>query len=128
MAAQYDEPPASAAGRWFWDLGARATSASECVRVASALRAHCGGDRRCEEAVSWGPAYECYRGYYRVGAYDAAPDDPYPCRLESQVEVRRMCAALELPAEHREHCVAELTFGANELCRTGSPALTGAGP
>jgi hypothetical protein len=135
--------PTEPRGAWLWDRGAAGRRWEGCLRIASAMRAECGGDGACERSVSEDFSRICYAGQYRDGADDPAPFAPSPCfwnrnptsdagdlndiREAAAFAVRR-CSEVDLDLRLQPHCQREILFFALDFCGRGHTDLTGAGP
>jgi hypothetical protein len=106
---------------WLYDRGASGDWTT-CLPIASVLRAACEGDQRCERVVSEEMSFHCYAGSYR-----GARTTTSPC-INAHDEAQAVVACDRLEAALRPHCLAELALYRNDICRRGSPTLTGAGP
>lgn len=131
----------AATERWFVERGLRAPTWHTCTRIGSWLRSTCSGDHACEARVTEDVTRPCYAGHYRADQHhgrspvapagtpspcfwDRSPSPPASTAAFAQAE----CAALSLEPALVPHCTAELRAVVDDLCKRGSPELTGAGP
>ena len=126
---------------WMESAGRRAATWEPCLRIAVAMRAACGADAACADAVTQDFSYACYLGRYQAAG--SGTEDPMtlsPClwghvnlhgeRFTQEGEpgyvgfdawARALCDRDRLPAAA---CTAELR-AAQVYCPAG---LGGAGP
>jgi hypothetical protein len=122
------------AERWFSERGAQAKTWDVCLRLGASLRSACDGGKDCEERVTNELTFSCYAGRYRgEQSKEAQPSELSPCfwdRSPSTPEAyaRAECGRLSLSPELEAHCVAELRYMVDEVCKRGHVQLTGAGP
>lgn len=125
--AGVDGPEATA---WLEARGRAAKTWEPCLRMASAMRAECGADRECGDAVTRHFSFWCYAGRYRGPSTGDDPMTLSPCfwdRTEGAPSraawIDGTCARLDLGAPCRDELRAILA-----ICDEGGHyELTGVG-
>jgi hypothetical protein len=122
------------AQRWFSERGAQAKTWDVCLRLAASLRSACDGKKDCEERVTNELTFACYAGRYRgTQSKDAQSSELSPCfwnrsPTTPEAYARAECERLALTSQLQPHCVAELRYLIDDVCKRGHVELTGAGP
>lgn len=121
--------PPSVQERWFYERGVAGDSTS-CVEMATALRAECAGNARCQREVSRNFSRHCYIGVYQRRGERRLETDLGPCFWDVQTDpdkpadgrpplsdfARDYCARLEIAESASRHCQLEVAFAVRKLC------------
>lgn len=124
----------TAAERWFSERGAHAKTWDVCLRLGASLRSACDGKKACEERVTNELTFACYAGRYGgTQSKDAQPSELSPCfwnrsPTTPEAYARAECERLALTSQLQPHCVAEVRYMVDEVCKRGHTRLSGAGP